>query len=560
MKELSKSKKENDVLKKKVKRLQTEKTKVTKRIIKENVHNVLKKIFTTKQIDVLMSNEKKRVKWGIEDISAAIVLRSVSPKAYRFLRKTHYPLPGLSTLRKWASRMELKEGILSDIVFLMKKKSPALQLHQKLCMICFDEIYISQKMEIDKSKEQVVGSHKTVQVGMVRGLFDKWKQTIFYDYDKPLTTDIVNNIISVLYDADYIVVAFTCDLSPTNGKVLKDMNVGIGSSQNSYFPHPCNKKYKVFVFNDGPHLLKLIRNHFLDHGFLVNGKLVSKGCIEKALSVHENKDLKVLFKITQTHLDVSGSNRQKVSTAAKLFSKTTARAILWCGMHGYLTQDNYDVTSEFMESVDAWFDVFNSKVSRGYGPGKEPYGLNLKRQNEILNNMTNTMLTMKVGNHKSLLPFQKGVILNNNSLQQCLPYLQQNFNTSTFKICFIVTNRLTQDCLENLFSYIRSMGATNDQPSALNFRYRLKWYILKKHSGDVLPEKRNTENDEDYTLIDFNDKSDKIMTYAVESVEQTQQVEIDEEAAHFNAEFNESDFIDQELNERDTGILIHTHI
>ncbi|XP_071649173.1 uncharacterized protein [Temnothorax longispinosus] len=88
MKRLSQTNKVNDLLKKQVKRLQREKTRVTKRVIKENVHNVLKRIFTPKQIDVLMSNErKKRVKWGLEDISAAIMLRSLSPKAYRFLKK-----------------------------------------------------------------------------------------------------------------------------------------------------------------------------------------------------------------------------------------------------------------------------------------------------------------------------------------------------------------------------------------------------------------------------------------------------------------------------------------
>ncbi|XP_071639504.1 uncharacterized protein [Temnothorax longispinosus] len=60
MKRLSQTNKVNDLLKKQVKRLQREKTRVTKRVIKENVHNVLKRIFTSKQIDVLMSNERKK--------------------------------------------------------------------------------------------------------------------------------------------------------------------------------------------------------------------------------------------------------------------------------------------------------------------------------------------------------------------------------------------------------------------------------------------------------------------------------------------------------------------
>ncbi|KAI8114822.1 Transposable element P transposase [Lucilia cuprina] len=33
---------------------------------------------------------------------------------------------------------------------------------------------------------------------------------------------------------------------------------------------------KVFVFNDVPHLIKLLRNHFIDSGFIINNKEVKK--------------------------------------------------------------------------------------------------------------------------------------------------------------------------------------------------------------------------------------------------------------------------------------------
>ncbi|XP_077264163.1 uncharacterized protein LOC143898500 [Temnothorax americanus] len=100
---LKEANKEIGLLKKKVERLEREKMTVTKRVIKENVHNVLKKIFTPKQIDVLISNEKK-VNWDPEDISAAITLKNMSREAYRFLKEKNYPLPGLSTLSKWERR------------------------------------------------------------------------------------------------------------------------------------------------------------------------------------------------------------------------------------------------------------------------------------------------------------------------------------------------------------------------------------------------------------------------------------------------------------------------
>jgi len=58
----------------------------------------LSHLFTETQITQLLNKKKKVAKWNAEDISniySAISLRSVSPKAYRYLReKKQYPLPG----------------------------------------------------------------------------------------------------------------------------------------------------------------------------------------------------------------------------------------------------------------------------------------------------------------------------------------------------------------------------------------------------------------------------------------------------------------------------------
>jgi len=55
------------------------------------------------------------------------------------------------------------------------------------------------------------------------------------------------------------------------------------------------------------------------------------------------------------------------------------------------------------------------------------------------------------------------------------------------------------------------MGAINDQPSALNLKHRIRWYILGKHSHDMLFGASNTEVDDDIPLINFSE-SDAEMT------------------------------------------------
>lgn len=57
---------------------------------------ILSNLFTKTQIDMLLNPKKKVYKWQPEDISSAITLRSISPKAYRYLREEkHFPLVGL---------------------------------------------------------------------------------------------------------------------------------------------------------------------------------------------------------------------------------------------------------------------------------------------------------------------------------------------------------------------------------------------------------------------------------------------------------------------------------
>lgn len=61
-------------------------------VFNARVHSVFSKLFT--QIDAISNGNKKNYEWTPEDIASAIALRSVYPKAYRYLReKRHFPLP-----------------------------------------------------------------------------------------------------------------------------------------------------------------------------------------------------------------------------------------------------------------------------------------------------------------------------------------------------------------------------------------------------------------------------------------------------------------------------------
>jgi hypothetical protein len=45
------------------------------------------------------------------------------------------------------------------------------------------------------------------------------------------------------------------------------------------------------------------------------------------------------------------------------------------------------------------------------------------------------------------------------------------------------------------------MGHQNDHPTALDMKYRLRWYVLGKHSAAVFTQNKNTEEDGERCLV-----------------------------------------------------------
>jgi len=205
-------------------------------------------------------------------------------------------------------------------------------------------------------------------------------------------------------------------------------------------------------------------------------------------------DLKIAFNLSRLHLDVKGSQRQSVKLAAQVFSRRNAKAIEYCGKHKFL-HNNWQIMSKVLNLFNDWFDLFNCQSKFGKHSGLRAYGVDLQKQNIILEQMDELVNNMRTPKRSTLLPFQKGILLSNHSLRQLLQHVKEKYSTDALTIDYIITRRLNQDILENFFSYIRAIGNANDHPSPVELQNRLKWYILGKHSGHALSMKKNTEDE-----------------------------------------------------------------
>lgn len=353
---------------------------------------ILSRYFTPGQIRLVIKKQM-RVKWTTEDIAAAISLKSVSSKAYRYLRyKLKYPLPHVSTLRKWTATFNCDSGILHDVLSLMKAKNKSLTEFEKVTVLSFDETKISSKICIDKRRERILGPCDNVQVVMARGLLSNWKQPVYYQFDTPMTVEILNEIIVSLESCGYKVLAQVSDLGAENRSLWKKLQI---NSRNTSYRNPADPEREIFVFADIPHLLKLIRNHFLDKGFcLKNGETVTKDFLQQLLDM--SGEINICPTFTQQHLDVKGPSRQKVKTAAQIFSNRVANALSYsykCGKYTNVVLP----TVTTLKLVNDWFDVFNSSLPVSLKNSNiKAYGLDKDKQDIVLDGMTDLMETMHV--------------------------------------------------------------------------------------------------------------------------------------------------------------------
>lgn len=272
-----------------------------------------------------------------------------------------------------------------------------------------------------------------------------------------------------------IPVAMVCDLGPKNRKLWSDMNV---TETKPTFETP--GKNSLFVFGDAPHLIKSLRNHFIDKGYFVHGKHVGPEPLKRLVS-SQRIDIKIAHKLSEKHFPKESLKRQKVSLATQLFSNSVSagiRKLASMKLSPPMPSETED-TAIFLKLTNDWFDIFNSAVPvHDQRPTKKAFGFHdaYSEQLDILMKMKDTTEnTVKIRTTNSL-PCQKGIIQSINALTGLLEYLRK-----IGSVYYICTRRLNQDILERFFGYVRAKGRLHDHPSPLEFLYRLRKCIMGEH-------------------------------------------------------------------------------
>lgn len=163
----------------------------------------------------------------------------------------------MTTLHYWCATFNIRPGILKDVIKIMEDKGQNLYRTEKLTVLSFDEIYISNKVDLDRKEQKIYGPHKTCQFLMARSLFSTWKQPIYYDFDQPMSKAILFTMLQMLYQIGYIVVAITYDMDSTNLKLWNELNVGINIHGDSRKKNMEDTKKDCFITHVADDALKV---------------------------------------------------------------------------------------------------------------------------------------------------------------------------------------------------------------------------------------------------------------------------------------------------------------
>jgi len=202
------------------------------------------KIFSKSQQQLLKGAEK--VKWTSMDIAKALSVAVISKKAYETVRDVwKVPLPSPRTLRRWGTNFECKEGLLDEVITIMKSVETTLDKFGKICILKFDEISLTSQASWDRSFDMIQPPHSKAQVVMCSGICSKWNQPVYYGYDKKMTRQILSRIIRKLEQAGYKVCAIVSDFDTANQGLWTALGVGLSKP---FFENPSDPSRKIWAF------------------------------------------------------------------------------------------------------------------------------------------------------------------------------------------------------------------------------------------------------------------------------------------------------------------------
>ena len=498
--ELEKVRKENILLKKKLREKDVEVHQLKLKLKRMSEDIPIAKIFGEDQIESI-KKKKTLIRWSDETVKSALSLKfSCGTNGYRSLLEAGLPYPSVRTLQRRLEHIKFVPGILYEVLDLLNVKIKHFKTEQeKLCNLALDEMTITESTEFDMSTGTYFGNvtfpgqtgkANHVLVFMLWGLSTRWKQVIAYYFTngKSDGEQLKNIILRIIEETDKIglkIVNITSDMGSSNRAMWKCF--GISSTKmgvdKSHIVHPFDSTQKITFMADVPHLLKNLKSSLLSNKFFIipndfkdkynlPSVKVDPKHLNELLNYQEDMELKLTPKLTSSHLDNKHFDKMKVSKATDVISHEVGAALKLVAKEN--DDDCLNTTAWFLQYVRKWFDLM---TSRHPVMALSKFNFDKYVQTVIfLAEVIQLFKTIKIIDCKNKIkwkPIQTGIIISTVSIL----HLQTSL-LGEKQMKYILTSRFTQDFVENFFSLVRYRQII---PTALQFRHNLKLICIAQY-------------------------------------------------------------------------------
>jgi hypothetical protein len=476
--------------------------------------NKIQQIFSSDQVEHINGN--CTFPWSSNTIAKSLQIRTVVGKnGYEFIRtKAGYPLPSYRSLCQHVEELRMAPGIQEDLFQLLQIKTEKLSPEDRDCCLLLDEVQLKPRIEYDNSLKTLIGyispefetvfnkSNNNVAekalVFMIKGIHSSYKQPLaWFLTGKSMNCkklwQVTNTVIKQLYKCNMLVRVVTSDMGTTNVGMWKEAGLNVNDDiKLCSIPHVCNSAISLYFMADVPHLIKSVRNCLENQVILLPEDIVAANnlpCrdvsmkhVMKIVEIQEKFEFKLVPGLSRANINPGQFGKMRVGNSTKIFSHTTASVLNDLASSGDVEKDAKS-TAWFCDKFNEWFDImsnhsyvsalYSSEISRDTLTSSIT-GAKLQALRDFVDLISRLDVRGPRGICAAWKPWQKGIILSTKvvlSLHEDL-VVRGNYKS-------LLTARLTQDALENLFSQIRGCGDAH--PSVTHFRQCLKLITMSQY-------------------------------------------------------------------------------
>lgn len=501
--------------------------------VQYNDSEILK--FICEQLSLFMTNSPR---YSSDLLVFSALLHNISPSAYSFLRNFGVViLPSITTIRRINHTMDQDATFESRNSFLayIKSKVPSLKPEDKTVTLMMDEIHL--KSCYDYKGGNIVGSAynsiepaTTAYVFMCSSIKSSFKDVVCILPVKRVKAENLNEfilkIVNGLYELGIFVMCIVSDNNAINRKAISLLSNPPKLS--IVYKHPADDTKPLFFVLDAVHILKCIRNNWLNqknqdicmkypsfHQHSSNFHTASFEALRQLCRIEQDSILQYSKFISVKALYPSNIERQNVSLALQIFNDHVVEALRSFGVSTNISNAMH--TSQYIEIILNWWKICNVKTPWKTVRLRDPYSgpLALSDDNlcaKYLYDFLDWLNTWN-SNEDPIGKLSKETALAIRHTTYALIEITR-YCTTELSMHYILTGKFQTDPLEARFGLYRRLSGTTYNISArqlfesenkIRARSLLKLQLPFNHGGIVNIENMHTESD-----IPINNFSDDV--------------------------------------------------